>query len=211
MQTFLTMKKPDETPQVNEPQANYGTPLNAEEIWKLFRETDRQFKESDKKFQESERVLTEKFKETDKKIKELTYLFSSHWGKLVESLVEGDMIRLLNERGIKVQRTHTNVDGNYQGTNFEFDIIAIDGETIVIIEVKTTLRPNDVKKFVSKLKNAKIWMPEFKDKHIIGAMAYIKVTGGSRTMAINKGLFAIRATGNSASIVNDSSFEPRRF
>jgi len=54
-------------------------------------------------------------------------------------------------------------------------------------------------------------MPDFKDKNIIGAMAYIKVTGGSRTMAINKGLFAIRATGNSASIVNDAAFEPRRF
>jgi len=205
------MKKPEETPQVNEPQANYGTPLNAEEIWKLFRETD-------KKFQESDRILTEKFKETDKqfketdkKIKELTYLFSSHWGKLVESLVKGDMVRLLNQRGINVQRTHTNVDGNYQGTNFEFDIIAVDGETIVIVEVKTTLRPKEVKKFIDKLKNAKIWMPEFKDKNVIGAMAYIKVTGGSRTMAINKGLFAIRATGNSASIVNDSAFEPHRF
>ncbi len=54
-------------------------------------------------------------------------------------------------------------------------------------------------------------MPEFKDKHVIGAMAYIKITGGSRTMAINKGLFAIRATGNSASIVNDEAFEPRKF
>lgn len=198
------MKKPDKTSQLNEPQENYGASLNADEIWKLFRETD-------KRFQESERVLTEKFKETDKKIKELTYLFSSQWGKLVESLVEGDMIRLLNERGIKVQRTLTNVDGIHQGTNYEFDIIAVDGETIVIVEVKTTLRPKDVNKFIDKLKNAKIWMHEYKNMNIIGAVAYIKVTGGSRTMAMKKGLFAIRATGNSASIVNDSAFEPRKF
>jgi Holliday junction resolvase len=169
------------------------------------------FQETDKKFQESERVLTERFKETDKKINELTYLFTSHWGKLVESLVEGDLIRLLNERGIKVQRTLTNVDGVYQGKNFEFDIIAINGETIVIVEVKTTLRPNDVKKFVAKLKDAKIWMPEYKNMQVLGAMAYIKVQGGSRTMAIKKGLFVIRATGNSASIVNENNFKPHLF
>ena len=205
------MKKPEKSPQVNEPLANYETPLNAGEIWKLFRETDKKFQDTDKKFQESEKLLTEKFKETSKKINELTYLFTSHWGKLVESLVEGDLIRLLNERGIKVQRTLTNVEGIYEGRNFEFDIIAINGELIVIVEVKTTLRPNDVKKFVDKLKNAKIWMPEYKKMHVIGAMAYIKVQGGSRTMAINKGLLVIRATGNSASIVNDMAFEPRRF
>ena len=95
------MKKANKISQLNEPQTAYNAPLNAEEIWKLFRETDKKFQETDKQF-----------KETDKKIKDLTYLFTSQWGKLVESLVEGDLIRLLNERGITVQRTLTNVEGN---------------------------------------------------------------------------------------------------
>jgi len=198
------MTKQNKITQVNEPQPTYGTPVYVEEIWKLFSATDI-------KFQESERLLTEKFQETDKKIKELSYLFTTQWSKLVESLVEGDLIRLLNERGIKVQRTLTNVEGQYEGMNYEFDIIAVDGETIVIVEVKTTLRPNDVKKFIDKLKNAKTWMHEYKTMNVIGAVAYIKLAGGSKIMAITKGLFAIRATGNSAAIVNKSEFKPRCF
>lgn len=34
-----------------------------------------------------------KFKETDKRIKEGFELFEGQWGKLIESLVEGDLIR----------------------------------------------------------------------------------------------------------------------
>jgi hypothetical protein len=61
-------------------------------------------------FQETDRILSEKFKETDKqfketdrKIRELDRLFTSQWGKLVESLVEGDLIKLLKEREILVE------------------------------------------------------------------------------------------------------------
>ena len=40
-------------------------------------------------------------KETDRKIKKLNDLFTGQWGKLMESLVEGDLIKLLKERQIK--------------------------------------------------------------------------------------------------------------
>ncbi len=71
------------------------------------------FQETDKKFQETDRLLTEKFQETDKqfkethkKIRKLQQLFTSQWGKLVESLVEGDLITLLKEKGIGVKRIY---------------------------------------------------------------------------------------------------------
>ncbi len=35
------MKKPDQTPQVNQPQANYGTHIGAKETLSLFLETDK--------------------------------------------------------------------------------------------------------------------------------------------------------------------------
>jgi len=87
----------------------------------MFQETDRQLKETDRilteKFQETDRILTErfqetdrilterfqetdrmlstKFSETDKKIRKLDQLFTSQWGKLVDSLVEGDLVKSL--------------------------------------------------------------------------------------------------------------------
>ena len=84
-------------------------PLSFEKVWLMFQETDKKFQEPDKllseKFKETDRLLTEKFKETDKKLNQLERLFTSQWGKLVESLVEGDIITILNQRGIKVTDT----------------------------------------------------------------------------------------------------------
>jgi len=185
---------------VNEPIEAYGQPASFEQVWQLFIETNKQFKETDKKFQE-----------TDKKIKELSKLFTSQWGKLIESLVEGDIVKLLNERGIKVERTIQRVKGNRDGENFEFDIVAVNGSEIVIVEVKTTLRVDDVNDFHEKLWKAKKSMPEYSDKKIYGGVAFITSEGSSERMSEKLGFFVIRATGNSSTIVNKADFKPKSF
>ncbi|MDD3135436.1 MAG: hypothetical protein PHF64_02935 [Methanoregula sp.] len=173
-------------------------PLTFEKVWLMFQETDKKFQDTDKKFQD-----------TDKKLNKLEYLFTSQWGKLVESLVEGDIITLLNQRGIEVTATIKRRAGCRDGINYEFDIIAINGNEIVIIEVKTTLRPGDIRDFLKKLKQAKNWMPEYSDKKIYGAVAFLTEDSGTSSLAERKGLFVIRATGDSASIVNRIDFVPQ--
>lgn len=184
----------------NEPLGQYGRPIGFDEVWKMFQETDRQFKDTDKKFQE-----------TDEKIKELSTLFTSQWGKLIESLVEGDLVNILNRWGIPVEKTLQRIKGNHKGENFEYDIIAVNGKEIVIVEVKTTLRVPDVDRFHEKLWKSKQYLSEYKDKRIYGAMAFIIAEGASERMAENQGFFVIRATGNSSSIVNKNSFTPKAF
>jgi len=203
---------------VNEPLEAYNQPATFEQVWQMFQETDKQFKETDKKFNETDKkfnetdkMLSEKFKETDKKIKELSALFTSQWGKLVESLVEGDLIKLLNKKGIQVERTIQRVKGNKDGEDFEFDIVAVNGQQVVIVEVKTTLRPNDVNDFHEKLWKSKRYMPEYSDKNIYGGVAFIIAEGASDRMAEKLGFFVIRATGNSSSIVNGKGFKPKVF
>jgi len=183
------------------------------------------FQETDKKFQETDRILSEKFQETDKMFKEtdkkfqeserrmkkLDDLFTSQWGRLMESLVKGDLVKLLRERNVPVERTVQRAHGNYQGTSYEFDIIAVNGKEIVIVEVKTTMRPSDVKHFMGKLARAKTWLHEYRDKTIYGAMAFLEADADCDQMALKKGLFVIRATGSSASIINPPGFKPKAF
>lgn len=162
-------------------------------------------------FQETDKFLSAKFQETDKKIRELSALFTTQWGKLVESLVEGDLIKLLKDKGIKVLKTSQRVKGIHEGKNFEFDIIAVNGEEIVIVEVKTTLRTSDIKEFHEKIWRAKTFLPEYSDRKIYSAIAYLTAKGASNRMAENQGFFVIRATGSSASIVNQPDFTPKAF
>ena len=186
--------------EVNEPYVPYGRPATFEQVWRMFQETDERFKETDKRF-----------KETDKEIKELSRLFTTQWGKLVESLVEGDLIKLLRERGIKVDSTIQRRKGNLNGENFEFDIIAINGDEIVIVEVKTTLRVEDINYYHRKLWKSKDFMPEYKERKIYGAVAFITAEGAADRMAEKIGMFVIKATGNSSSIINKSGFKPKIF
>jgi hypothetical protein len=111
------------------------------------------------------------FRETDRKLNALERLFTSQWGKRMGSLVEGDLIGLFNARGIAVERTATRIRGRHGGENYEFDIVAGNGKDVVSVEVKTTLRPDDVKDFLAKMKKAKGWLSEYCDNTLYGAMA----------------------------------------
>ncbi|WP_373839571.1 hypothetical protein [Methanospirillum sp.] len=209
--------KPKTPPSDN---ASTDGPLSFEKVWLMFQETDKKFQETDKRFQETDRILSEKFKETDrmlsekfketdKKLNKLEQLFISEWGNLVESLVEGDIVTLLNQKGINVIDIIEGRKGRRDGINFEFDIITINNTEMVIVEVKTTLTPEDIRQFLKKLAQAKDWMPEYADKIVYGAVAFISEDTGSSAMAEKNGLFVIKATGDSASVVNADNFVPK--
>jgi len=192
-----------------------------DDVWRLFQETDRKFQETDRLMKESvletERFMKEsgqetdrKFQEMDQKLKDLRELFTSQWGRLMEALVEGDLVPLLTQRGIPVSDTSTRLKGKRpDGGNYEFDILAHNGTEMVVVEVKTTLRPDDVKHFLYKLDHLKGWIPRYAQNRIFGAMAWLTADAGADVMVENRGLLSIRATGDSASIVNAEEFRPR--
>ena len=196
------------------------TDRQMKETDKKMQETDRQMKETDKKMQETDRKETDRqMKETDKMMKEqiketkrLENLFTGQWGKLMETLVEGDLIKLLKEKDIAVERTTQNLKGEWEGKEWEIDILAINGKEVVVVEVKTTLTLSYVRNFIKKiLKNFTVLNPEHKGKTIYGAVAYLKANQGSHTYAEKEGLFVIKATGSSSSIINKKGFRPKKF
>ena len=149
-------------------------PATPEEIWNILREaaeirnetdqmlkrlgqeTDRRTQENDRRMQETDRRMQEtdrQMQETDLRLRKLDELFNGQWGKLMESLVEGDLVKLLQQRGIAVDHTITNAKKNYGERRWEFDILAVNGEEVVVVEVKTTLKVDDVDYFVERLQD----------------------------------------------------------
>jgi len=150
-------------------------------------------------------------KETDRRLKKAEDLFATQWGRLMESLVRGDLVALLNERGIEVERTLQRVESRRGGRHFEVDLLAVNGREVVVVEVKTTLRSEGVTKFLSKLSEFLDWCAEYRGRRILGAVAYLDGAESVTKYAERSGLFVIRATGNSASILNEPGFKPRAF
>ena len=208
-----------------EKQSSKKSIVTPQEIWKILKEvsisqkdTDRRMKETDRKMQETDRMLKEMSRETDRKVKEndrrikkLDELFTGQWGKLMESLVEGDLKQLLLNKGIKIRDVTCNLKGIYKGKSWEVDIVATNGDEIVLVEVKTTLKVSHVQDFLKKLRIFRQWKEEYKGYKIYGSVAYLRENQSSTTYAQKEGLYVIRATGSSASIINKDSFKPKVF
>jgi len=198
--------------------------LHSEEIkqiWAMFHETDRKFHETSREMSEGYREMREgykelrklfketddRFKETDKRIGEIT----GKWGRFVEGLVVPGMISLFEKRGIQIERISQRVRVRKQGGEMEIDILGINGEYAVLVEVKSTLSPEDVKEFIEKVKKFKKFFPEYADRKTVGAVAGIVMESDADKFAYQQGLFVIAQKGDSVKIINSSRFKPKIF
>ncbi len=179
----------------------------ADEIWKILKETAASQERNNREIAE----LRISQKETDKQLKKTENLFTTQWGRLMESLVEGDLISILNQQGIEIARTYTHVKQRGFGDDYEYDIIAENGQEVVVVEVKTTLKVESVKDFLKNVRKFTTRLDRYKDKTIYGAVAWLRVEEKADAYAEKQGLFVIRATGSSASIVNQDDFKPQVF
>ena len=112
---------------------------------------------------------------------ELNEMFTGHWGKLMDALVDGDLITLLRERGITVDYTFNNLKRDHDGRTWEIDILAANGTEVV--EVKTTLKVREVDHFLETLRHFHRLMPEYGGKLAYGAVAYLKADEGAAVYA----------------------------
>ena len=136
------------------------TDLQLKGLGKSQEETDRQLKETDLQL----KGLGKSQEETNRQLKETDSRFNSQWGKLVESLVEGNIAQKFSERGIQVQGTTQRAKKTFEDKQYEFDIIVHNGDEIIVVEVKTTLDVGKVKHFLEKLKCFKKVFPEYANK-----------------------------------------------
>lgn len=190
----------------------------SKQMQEMKKELDRRSEESDKNFQqtreffvESERHYREEMSRLERaaqrRINKLEELFTGQWGKLVESLVEGKLIELLKNRGIDVQETYTRVVSERR--DMEIDIIAANGKDVVVVEVKTTLKLDKVDDFLEKLEKFRSTFRRFNEENVFGAIAYLRDDTSAAKYAQKSGLFVIKATSDSAKIVNSKTFKPR--
>ena len=134
---------------------------------------------SQKELRASQKETDRQIRETDRQIQKVGSRFNERWGRFVESLVEGKLLELLRAWKIRVEQIFSNAkvsmkkkDGAVQSQ--EFDIIAVNGTEVTALEVKTVLTPRKVNRFIEILKDFKSYFPDYKDKKLYAAVAFLK-------------------------------------
>jgi hypothetical protein len=145
-------------------------------------------------------------KRTEKMVGDLT----GRWGRFAEDMVAPAVIEQFQALNIPIHHYYLRLFS--RPAHFEYDIVAVNSDVVIPIEVKTTLEPHDVMRFVEKqLPIFKENFPEHANKKIIGAMGALSFKGNADELAIAQGLYLLRQSGKNIYIANPSEFKPRFF
>ena len=129
------------------------------------KKTEAAQRKTEEVWQQTRKEMEKDNKRFNREMKKLNDLFTTQWGRLIEVLVDGDLVRLLREKKIDVDRTLQNIKREREWERWEVDILAINGDEVVVVEVKTKLTVGDVDHFIEKtLKSFVRICPEYKGK-----------------------------------------------
>lgn len=188
-----------------------------EEVWRLFHENARQLKESR---EADERRWQEQRQETDRQLRGLKEAvertgrhvddLSSKWGRFVEGMVAPACTTLFADRGIPVHKVSQRVKARLDdGRNMEIDVLVINERYVVLVEVKSTLKVQDVDDHLERLGLFKAFFPEYAERQVLGAVAGMVIDEGADRYAYRKGLYVIGQRGETVALLNDAAFQAR--
>ncbi len=169
-------------------------PVTLDEVWRLFKDTDAKL---DRLTREVDRVNRKSEDLVDK------------WSRFVESMVAPACERLFLQRGIPVHIVSQRVRVRRNGGTMEVDVVVENDAHVVLVEVKSTLRVEDVRDHLARLAEAKSYFPRFAGKQVLGAVAGMTIVEDADRFAYREGLFVLAPAGDTVRLLNDERFAPR--
>ena len=175
-------------------------------------EFDRDLAESRIEFERSQAEFDRRIAKTERiaaQANEAVSNLTSRWGRFVENLVAPAALKLFQERGILVERIYQRMKATRGNQKREIDVFAVNHDVGVVIEVKSRLTQDHVRKLLETLETFKTVFTEYAHHRIYGALAAIEIDGDVDKYAENQGLFIIEQSGDGVYISSDRNFSSR--
>ena len=173
------------------------------------RRTDEQLRKTDEQLQKTD----EQLRKTDIKLERIGIQMGNLGlvqGEVAEELFYRNLSELFKKRNIIFKRIRRNV--KRKGIA-EFDIVAINGGRILVVEVKNKLEKRMVDRFVEeRLPQFKELFPEYRDLKLEGGIGALVVKDEVGRYAEKAGLYVLTQTNEGgAALLNRGDFNPREF
>jgi ribosome-binding ATPase YchF (GTP1/OBG family) len=177
---------------------------NLEKFWETHRETE---KTLDKAIKGTEKTLDRAIKETEKTLNKAIGGLSNTMGALVEHFMTAGLPKKFKQFGFAFNRITTVKWADGENNIYtEMDGLLENGEQAMVVEVKTTLRNEDVDDHLERMEKVRNYADLHGDKReFFGAIAATIVDKSSRSYALKKGFFVIEPSGEDVKITKPVS------
>ncbi|MDZ7696779.1 MAG: hypothetical protein U5R49_07620 [Deltaproteobacteria bacterium] len=131
-------------------------------------------------------------------------------GEVAEDLFFRNLRGVFRKTKIDLKKVKRNLKRKGEG---EFDLVAVNGGKVLVVEVKNKLDKRMVDKFVQKkLPRFKEIFPEYEKYQVVGGMGALVVKDDVGRYAEKAGLYVLTQTDEGgATLLNREGFEPRTF
>ncbi|MDR0620109.1 MAG: hypothetical protein LBG17_09455 [Bacteroidales bacterium] len=160
--------------------------LNFETVWRMFQETREQMQETDRRMQETDRRM----KDLQKTVGKVTNTL----GDVVEGFMSSDIHLLFRKYGYNFNITSQNKVFRDKNNRFlaEVDAFLENGDCVMLVEVKSKLRPEDITEQIERLQTVRDIFDKRGDKRkLFGSIASPKISESQLAAIRKRGLYAI--------------------
>ena len=176
----------------------------------------------DKSGRETRQSIDRLGQEMTRNINKLSGDWGNQWGDFVETLVSGNLEKILKKWGVSIKNIRINRNMSFCTVShpyleWEFDIIVINSTDIFVIEVKSKMSKAKIDHFIHQLQSFLNVRDDFLGKKVYAAIAYLDIKKGEKEneiiqYAVSQGLYVIQAVGDAAkSIKLPQNFKPKIF
>ena len=131
-------------------------------------------------------------------------------GEVAEDLFYRNLRSIFRKVKLDLKKVKRNLKRKGEG---EYDLVAVDGGRVLVVEVKNKLEKRMVDKFLEeKLPRFKELFPEYADYDVVAGMGALVVKDDVGRYAEKAGLYVLTQTDEGgAALMNREGFEPRTF
>jgi hypothetical protein len=177
-------------------------PLTFEAVWAGLQEVRQILKNN----AEQQKELRESQKETDRVVKEIGKRlgdFTNSFGDVVQHMIAPNLQEKFFDLGYDFQEVSTKhkIRDKKNDVYFEVDVFLQNGDTAMLVEIKTNLTIGDINKHIMRLEKMRKYADLRGDKrHFLGAVAGIVVEDDEKEYALSQGFFLIEPSGENFNI-----------
>ena len=170
-----------------------------ETVWAILQEVGKKQEEHAKAMEEQRKSQ----KETERQFNKRFGDYENRFGKVVESMIASNLCEKFRELGFDFIKANngTKIEDHKNNIHMEIDVTLENGETAMLVEIKTQLTAEDVKDHIIHLEKMRRCADLRGDKRtFFGAIAAVVAPSNVKKYALKQGFFVIEPSGETLKI-----------